>query len=286
MTLKECLDGATRKLSPRFGDGEARWLVRTVIEHVKGYSPVDVALKSADPVSDFIVEKIDGIVGRILAGEPVQYIFGDTYWHGMTLKVSPAVLIPRPETAELVDIIVTENSARRDLRVLDLGTGSGCIAIALARWLDFPHVTAVDFSLPALKVAMENAVDLKVMIDFRHEDMLQMVPPAQPALDIIVSNPPYITGREKAEMDDNVIDHEPASALFVPDDDPLRFYHAIVAYASDALVDGGRLYFELNPDYAAQLRNEMEKSGVWDKVSVIIDMQGRARFLSAIRISR
>lgn len=286
MNLKECLDEATRKLSPRFGESESRWLVRTVIEHVKGYTPVDVALKAADPVSDFIVAKVNAITDRILDGEPVQYIFGDTYWHGMTLKVSPAVLIPRPETAELVDIIVKENAGRRDLRVLDIGTGSGCIAIALARWLDFPHVTAIDISLPALKVAMENAVNLKVMIDFSHEDVLKMTPPAHPSLDIIVSNPPYIAERERDEMAVNVLDHEPSLALFVPDDNPLMFYHAIVGYALSALVEGGMIYFELNPDYALQLRTEMVASGEWENVTIVNDMQRRPRFLTAKRLVR
>lgn len=285
MTLKECLDGAVAALAAQYGDGEARWLVRIVIEHVKGYSPVDVALKRDEPVSDFVSGKIDAVVRRLLDGEPVQYIFGDTYWHGMELKVTPDVLIPRPETAELVDMIANDNRGRKDLRVLDVGTGSGCIAIALSRWLDFPRVTAIDVSLAALKVAMENAVSLKADVTFLHEDILAVLPPARPQFDIIVSNPPYIVDSERDEMEKNVLEHEPQGALFVPDDDPLKFYHAIARYATGALVGGGRLYFELNPLFADRLKNELEDSGEWENVIVSLDMQRRQRFLTATRRS-
>lgn len=283
MTLKDCLDRAVTALTPQYGDGEARWLVRVIIEHVKGYSPVDVALKRDEPVSDFISGKIDAVVNRLLDGEPVQYIFGDTYWHGMELKVTPDVLIPRPETAELVDMIVNDNKGRRDLRVLDIGTGSGCIAIALSRWLDFPQVTAIDVSLPALKVAMENAVNLKADITFLHEDILAVLSPACPQFGIIVSNPPYIVESERDEMEKNVLEHEPQSALFVPDNDPLKFYHAIARYATTALVGGGRLYFELNPLFATRLKKELEESGAWEDVTITLDMQRRQRFLTATR---
>ena len=285
MTLKDCLDRAVTALTPQYGDGEARWLVGIVIEHVKGYSPVDVALKRDEPVSDFISGKVDAIVKRLLDGEPVQYIFGDTYWHGMELKVTPDVLIPRPETAELVDMIVNDNKGRRDLRVLDIGTGSGCIAIALSRWLDFPQVTAIDVSLPALKVAMENAVNLKADITFLHEDILAVLPPAGPQFDIIVSNPPYIVESERDEMEKNVLEHEPQGALFVPDNDPLKFYHAIARYAMGVLVGGGRLYFELNPLFASQLKKNLDESGEWENVTLTLDMQRRQRFLTATRRS-
>lgn len=285
MTLKDCLDRAVAALTPQYGDGEARWLVRIVIEHVKGYSPVDVALKRDEPVSDFISGKIDAVVKRLIDGEPVQYIFGDTYWHGMDLKVTPDVLIPRPETAELVDMIVNDNKGKRDLRVIDIGTGSGCIAIALSRWLDFPQVTAIDVSLSALKVAMENAVSLKADITFLHEDILAVLPPARPQFDIIVSNPPYIAESERDEMEKNVLEHEPQGALFVPDNDPLKFYHAIARYATAALVGGGRLYFELNPLFASQLKKDLEESGEWENVTLTLDMQRRQRFLTATRRS-
>ena len=236
-------------------------------------------------MSDFISGKVDAIVKRLLDGEPVQYIFGDTYWHGMELKVTPDVLIPRPETAELVDMIVNDNKGRRDLRVLDIGTGSGCIAIALSRWLDFPQVTAIDVSLPALKVAMENAVNLKADITFLHEDILAVLPPAGPQFDIIVSNPPYIVESERDEMEKNVLEHEPQGALFVPDNDPLKFYHAIARYAMGVLVGGGRLYFELNPLFASQLKKNLDESGEWENVTLTLDMQRRQRFLTATRRS-
>ncbi len=281
MTLNDIMTESVSALTPRYGQREAQWIVRVIMEQMKGYSQVDILMRRDEELSQFACGRIRGAVSRVAAGEPVQYVFGNTYWHGMTLKVTPDVLIPRPETAELTDLIISDARGRRDLRVLDLGTGSGCIAIALARWLDFPKVTAADISLPALKVAMENAADLGADITFLHEDVLTLAPPEEPEYDIIVSNPPYIMEKEKGAMDANVLDHEPERALFVPDSDPIRFYRAIAAYAGAALAEGGRLYFELNPLTADGLKHDMEVSRRWDDVTVLPDMQGRKRFLSS-----
>lgn len=279
MTVKEVADKAYRSLAPRFGEGEARWMVRLMMEEYKNYSPVDMAVRGDFDAGENVERRIDETVGRLLNGEPIQYIFGKARFYGMNLKVTPDVLIPRPETEELVDLIVNDRGGERDLRVLDVCTGSGCIAIALARNLPFSEVDAVDISREALAVARENASELKAAVSFKEGDALRMGADGA-EYDIIVSNPPYIAEHERAEMDRNVLEHEPALALFVPDADPLRFYVAIARYALVALKEPGGLYFEINPLYASDLAGQMKAMG-WSDVSILPDMQKKNRFLIA-----
>ena len=196
----------------------------------------------------------------------------------MDLKVDRSVLIPRHETEELVDLIVDGNKGRQDLRVLDIGTGSGAIAIALSRNLPFAHVTAIDISEAALKIARENARALHADIDFIRQDVFTWQP-APESFDIIVSNPPYIANSEKAAMDSNVLDYEPHSALFVPDSEPLIFYSRIATIAIGALAGGGRLYFEINPLFAADLVRMLGAEGFRD-IEVHKDISRRDRFIS------
>ncbi len=279
MTVKEVADKAYRSLAPRFGEGEARWMVRLMMEEYKNYSPVDMAVRGDFDAGENVERRIDETVGRLLNGEPIQYIFGKARFYGMNLKVTPDVLIPRPETEELVDLIVNDRGGERDLRVLDVCTGSGCIAIALARNLPFSEVDAIDISREALAVARENASELKTAVSFKEGDALRMGADGA-EYDIIVSNPPYIAEHERAEMDRNVLEHEPALALFVPDADPLRFYVAIARYALVALKEQGGLYFEINPLYASDLAGQMKAMG-WSDVSILPDMQKKNRFLIA-----
>ncbi len=285
MTLSECRSEAVGRLAPLYGVSEAKWLVREIFLRVKGWGRVDMAMRSGDTLSDFIVGKVDEAVSRLLRHEPIQYIFGVCEFYGLQLRVTPDVLIPRPETAELVDMVVHDTGARSDLRVLDVCTGSGCIAVALARNLKFPQVSALDCSGAALAVARRNASSLKVKVDFVQDDALNLVVPQEPCYDIVVSNPPYIAERERAGMDANVLEYEPAVALFVPDDNPIVFYKEISAYAMGALHDGGRLYFEVNPHYASELKRWLEREG-WLDVRVSADMQKLDRFITAIRPRR
>lgn len=277
-TLRQLSDNVRSRLAPVYSDSEARWLFRIIMEHVKGWDQVELAMRSDKEVSDFTISRVNEAVGRLLKGEPIQYIYGDTYWYGMTLKVSPDVLIPRPETEELVDLIVRQNRGE-DLRVLDVCTGSGCIAVALANALKFPSVTAVDISAPALGIARENAAAQKVKIDFREADALDLRLPAS-SFDIIVSNPPYVMESEKKAMDRNVLEHEPAIALFVPDDDPLKFYKAIAEAARTAISDSGTLYFELNPLTADELKEWMSTHG-WADIELLPDIHSKIRFMAA-----
>lgn len=281
MVLDELRRTTVKRLGEVYPRGEALWLWREMLMRIKGWGQVELAIKAGDEVSEYLQRKVEEVTERLLRKEPVQYIFGMAEFYGLQLKVTPDVLIPRPETAEMVDMIVKWADGRTDLRVLDLCTGSGCIAVALARNLKFAQIAAIDLSSKALAVTAENVKALKVKVNLKLGDALQLKDETSPKYDIIVSNPPYIAESERASMDSNVVDHEPQMALFVPDSDPLRFYHAIARYAMTALVSGGMLYFEINPLYAIRLREELQQQG-WDDVVIEADMQGLNRFIHCV----
>ena len=279
MTLRQLTDEIRHSLTPHYGEGEARWLVRTMMEWIKGYPMVDLACKANDEVTDWLVGECRRVAERLLNDEPIQYIFSRAQFYGLTLKVTPATLIPRPETAELVDMVVKEFGSRSDLRVLDVCTGSGCIALALSRNLPFSQVEALDISGDALEVARENARQLRANVKFCQADALHLQDEGT-RYDIIISNPPYIADHERADMEANVLRFEPHQALFVPDSDPLLFYRAISIFALKALNPLGALYFEINPDYADDLARLMKSQG-WGDVEIFPDSSGRRRFLIA-----
>lgn len=282
MTLKETMSMMQAKLEKIYPANEARWIVREIFFNLKGYRLADLMLKTDDEVSDYISGKIDKIMSRLLANEPIQYILETTRFYGMDFKVTPDTLIPRPETEEMVDMIVKRWGSADDLRVLDICTGSGCIAIALARNLPFSRVTGIDISDVALKVARENANDLKANVMFVKEDALTLVKPRENEYDLIVSNPPYVLESEKKEMDKNVLEYEPDIALFVPDNDPLRFYKPIIEYSACALRSGGMLYLEINPLEVNELR-KLVVNAVWSECEIMRDISGRYRFMILTR---
>ena len=279
-TVDSLYRGIIAEMTPSVGGDEARSAADIIFEDVLGYDKVKRVTSGDRTLEDFTVTHVDDIVRRFVGGEPLQYLIGRARFYGLDFKVTPAVLIPRPETAGLVDEIVADADDRSDLRVLDCGTGSGCIAIALARNLRFPTVDAIDISDDPLAVARENAADMGVNVNFMHADMLAMKAPSAPVYDIIVSNPPYICDKERGEMESRVLDYEPAKALFVPDDDPLRFYRAVAGYAVKALKPSGRLYFEINPLYVSQLRAMLGGAG-FDDVTITRDYKGNYRFCAA-----
>lgn len=283
MTLQEKARAVVHRLEPLMGIGEARATVRIILEHIYGWKPVDIAIRLDNEISDFRSRQIDDIVDRLALGEPLQYILGSARFYGLDFSVTPDVLIPRPETEEMVDAILRVNTAS-DLRVLDIGTGSGCVAIALARNLRFPVITAIDVSEKALKVAAANAAALRTNIRFEHADVRTYNPPAD-SFDIIVSNPPYVAESERDLMEARVVAHEPGLALFVPDSDPLLFYRPIAALAARALVPGGRLYLEINPRFATDVGRLVADAGLCD-VEIIRDIHGRNRFVCAQRPAR
>ncbi len=281
MTLKQCINEAERRLSPVYGQREAQWMVRLVVESVVGYSPVEIVMHRDTYMSDYTRCKISHVVNRLLDYEPIQYVLGSARFYGNNFKVTEATLIPRPETEELVELIDKENRDA-DLRVLDIGTGTGCIAITLARILRFPIVDAIDISAEALDVARENAAKLRTKVNFIHADALALPYAERPVYDIIVSNPPYISEKEKEEMSRNVLDYEPHSALFVPDSDPLLFYRSIAKYGTSALKQGGRLYFEINPLFAAEMAEMLSALG-YSQIRTIEDISGKKRMMAAIK---
>ena len=278
MKVKEAIQQLRESLSPVIEAGELQAMIRVICEDVFNYDQVDVALRQDHELPDFAPERIAEIIARLKRHEPVQYVVGCARFHGHRFKVTPAVLIPRPETEQLVDLIIDENPDA-DLKVLDMGTGSGCIAIALARALKFAQVDALDVSRDALAVARENAALLKTPgVRFFESDMLASQPSA--CYDIIVSNPPYICWSERESMDRNVKDFEPGQALFVPDSDPLLYYKAIAHYASQSLEHGGKLYLEINQRFGNEVKHLLESCGL-DDVRIIEDSFGHVRFAAA-----
>lgn len=287
MTLSQLQRSLLETLkSGGIGQDEAAATARIILEDAAGYSPVDIAVHATRELEDFTCDRLLEMARRVAAlDEPVQYVTGHARFCGLDLHVTPAVLIPRPETEGLVDRIVDRYRDRRDLRVLDLCTGSGCIALALARALPFCHVTAIDISAPALEVAGDNATRLGITnVDFVQADALRpLPPPVEPgAFDIVVSNPPYVADSERNDMSNRVLLYEPAIALFVPDSDPMRFYRAIAGAAARALRADGTLWCEINSLYAAETCATMKEAGFTD-VAIDRDFYGRPRYAIASR---
>lgn len=283
MTLREKVADVRQRLSARFSPDEAKAMANVIFDHLLDYSPTDIIIHFSRDINDYISQKVDSIVDRVLANEPLQYVVGETRFYGCRLKVNPDVLIPRPETEELVDIIIDRHRDAADLRVIDIATGSGCIAIALARNLRFAQVTATDISRDALNLAAENAKTLKAAVSFRRSDIINLPTATDGDIyDIIVSNPPYVMESEKSSMSANVLLHEPPLALFVPDNDPLLFYRHIVGFAATHLSHGGCIYLEINPLCAKEMRLLAERAGL-NNVEIIKDMARHDRFLTAQR---
>lgn len=263
-------------------DSEAEDAARIIFEDVAGYDRKYIFMNGDREILDFVQRNISAAVDKVLAGEPVQYAVGRARFMGMDFKVSPAVLVPRPETEGLVDLITDDWCGRSDLSVLDLCTGSGCIAVALSRALPFSDVEAVDISADALAVARENAAALGARVRFVRADVLDLRPEEDGKFDIVVSNPPYVCESEKKDMDARVLDYEPHLALFVPDSNPLEFYRPIAEYASQALKKGGMLYLEINPLFASDIASMLNNTGFAD-VQIFRDYRGKQRFARAAK---
>lgn len=271
---------ALQQLSTLYPSGEASSIVRLLFEERFGLSLTDVLLGKDSNLSANECIELQNIVERLLKNEPIQYILGYTSFCGMNLKVAPGVLIPRPETAELVAWVTTEEKDRKLKRVLDVGTGSGCIALALAK--EGFDVEAWDVSEEALKIAQENAHQTGLKVSFKRKDILQTeIREDTNRFDIIVSNPPYICAHEADEMEANVLDYEPLQALFVPNDDPLLFYRTIARIARKKIEEGGVVYFEINRNYTTEMIDMMSVEG-FDKIEVRKDQFGNDRMLRAV----
>ena len=272
-----------QSLTPLYDAGEAQAIVRTVLDVEYGMTLTDIICGKVNELSSDEERNLEEIIARLQNGEPVQYVLGEADFAGRTFHVEPGVLIPRPETAELCQWIEEEVSsleADDPKQILDICTGSGCIAITLGLNIPNSEVTGWDISEDALRIAQGNVEMLKagnVRIEYQNALML---PKTAETADIIVSNPPYICEKEKADMEKNVLEHEPSIALFVPDEEPLKFYRAIAEYASSALKSEGALYFEINPIYEKETREMLEELGFKD-IETKEDAFGKKRMMKA-----
>ncbi len=276
MNLREIQNIFKSSLIKLYDNDEASAITRLVLSEILGYSSTDLVINGKQEVSIEIEHQLFKVLDRLNQSEPMQYALGTAWFYGLKLIVSPQVLIPRPETEELVDWIIDENK-NASASILDIGTGSGCIAISLASRMDAARVTAMDISKGALEIARKNAALNKFSIEFIHSDILN--PGISGSVyDIIVSNPPYILQSERNAMDKHVLEFEPHIALFVSDNDPLLFYRAIVKYAAQNLKPGGYLYFEINPSKADELVALLQESN-YKEIILKKDMQGKDRMM-------
>ena len=266
-----------QRLSNIYDTGEAKAIVRWVLDVRFGLSTADIYCGKVTQLSPNAQAELEKIMQRLEKAEPVQYVLGMADFCGRQFHVAPGVLIPRPETAELCQLIVQDGGGD----ILDIGTGSGCIAITLALDIADSKVTAWDISDDALAIAKGNADKLDANVVFEHRDALAIEPDVE-RWNVIVSNPPYICRKEADEMEENVLRYEPDTALFVPDDDPLLFYRYIMHYAQSSLRQGGRLYFEINPIYADSIVDKLTDLG-FVEVSKIDDQYGKTRFIIACK---
>lgn len=285
-------DDIWRRLAGVYDQREARAVARMLVEEKFSLSFADIICGAVETLSDADKQWIEAAVKRLELGEPIQYVLGWAWFAGLKFNVRSGVLIPRPETEWLVDNICAHPAPSNDrpLRILDIGTGSGCIALSIKQRLPETYVEAWDISTEALSIAADNARSLGLDVVWRQQDALNITPnvlsttpndnsavPDSPLWDVIVSNPPYICERERTDMARNVLEHEPSTALFVPDTDPLLFYRAITRYAVGSLNEGGRMLFECNTLYAGDTARMMADEGM-TATQVYDDCFGKPRF--------
>ena len=284
-TITDIRSYITSELSSLYTARETAAIANIIISHVLGVDRVSqLALGNDLHTEGKKAARIIRICRSLKAGKPIQYAVGETLFFNCKIRVGPGVLIPRPETEELVDLVIRENPGFRG-HILDIGTGSGCIAVALAANLPQARITAVDISKRALRFAAENARINRVNIGFMRDDILRADPAGYEAADIIVSNPPYVTNSERILIKSNVIDHEPRRALFVPDSDPLKYYRAILGLAGKILKPGGKVYFEINEAMGEKV-SQLISTYEYSSVKIIKDINGKDRIAKGLKNDR
>ena len=284
MILRDATAALATALTALYPVHEAEAIAALVWQQLLQLEALPFRMAAREAVAPEVLAQIPAMQARLLAHEPVQYVLGAAHFAGMTLEVTPATLIPRPETEELVQLIEREQAGRSGRRVLDVGTGSGCLALALARALPKAEVLAVDISAEALAVARRNAAAWAPAVAFQQVDILQEFPAglAPGSLDVLVSNPPYVRESERADMRENVLAWEPATALFVPDNDPLIFYRRLAEIGAQLLAADGVVYLEINEALGPETAALFIAQGFAD-VRVVADMFGKPRMVRAAR---
>ena len=282
--MNETITYIQKSLEALYPPEEIRSLTQWILEKVCNLSRHQQILHKNTQLSCTEKESIQMIVQRLKNSEPVQYIFGETEFYGLPFMVTPAVLIPRPETEELVHRIFQEQKVS-GLRVIDIGAGSGCIAVTLARKLTDAQVYALDISEDALQIVQQNAQQNGATVQCMQADILSVdlqKDPALPLFDLIVSNPPYVRESEKATMRPNVLDYEPHLALFVRDEDPILFFRRIAEFGLDKLTENGFIYVEINEVYGEMIEQMFHQKG-YQRVERMCDLFGKERFIKARR---
>jgi release factor glutamine methyltransferase len=280
-TLKQIRFHLLSELRQRYTENESDSIVRLIMEDI-GY-PLNVSLRDPDRIPDPpLATQINKIIADIHNGQPIQYILGYTYFCDLKIEVDKRVLIPRPETEALVEHIKARDTSSVH-RIIDLATGSGCIALALKQYFTDAEVWGVDLSREALAKAAENSSSNKLKVNWAWMDLLdlQSIKPAEP-FDLVVSNPPYVLNREANIMERHITDFEPSSALFVPDDDPLVFYRAIVSFCNLHLADKGEIWVEINEQFGKETASVFKKEG-FSRVQVLTDIHNKERYIHASR---
>jgi release factor glutamine methyltransferase len=276
-TIKDIRFYLARELIGVYKEPEIRALTNILIKTVKGTVKLHQLYDNSYLVTIREAEKIIEIAEELKTGKPIQYILGETTFYNCIIKVNSSTLIPRPETEELVDLIIRENKDYKG-NIIDFGSGSGCIAIALAANLPFAMLTGIEISDDAIRIAKENAVLNKVKVLFEKGDIFTLVPEAVNKAGIIVSNPPYVRSSEKLIMGKNILDFEPHQALFVTDSDPLIFYNSILKVADKVLLPGGHLYFEFNEVMGKPLVQLLE-SFDYSEIEIVLDINDKERII-------
>jgi release factor glutamine methyltransferase len=267
-----------QELKDIYDAGEIETFISYCFEAYLNFNKTDMILSATENVTESELLKFNFAVKQLKQQHPIQYILGKADFYGLQFNVNEQVLIPRPETEELVELIIREHRHKQELSILDIGTGSGCIAIALKKNLPKAHVSALDVSPEALEIAKGNAERNQVDVSFFQEDILKWDRNKMVKYDCIVSNPPYICFSEKEQMHKNVLEHEPHLALFVPNDDPLLFYTSIADFALQYLEKNGKLYFEINASYGLKTSEMLEKKG-FKNTALINDLNNKNRIL-------
>jgi release factor glutamine methyltransferase len=283
VSVKMILDEFRQKLVENYRQEEIMQFVYILFEEWKGWSKAEVLLERQKLLKKDEVQRFREAIGELQKNKPIQYIIGVSYFLGTKIKVREGVLIPRPETEELVSLILSDYQHRQyeNLSLLDIGAGSGCISVAIKKKVPCFDISTIDISIVALNIAKENALLNQCKIQFTVGDILDRQQWRDfPGYTIIVSNPPYVTESESTVMHSNVLDYEPHEALFVTDDDPLKFYKAIAEFTVLHLLRPGSLYLEINERFGKQIRELLLSKG-FDKAEVLKDIHGKDRFIRA-----